>query len=73
MNKENHMSPTIFIISKGRKQNLNFAGQDSKELYDFVHAGDSIIKPSGSLSVRVIRNKRGHILDTTLVLCCVPK
>lgn len=67
---ENHSIGTIYILSKGRKQYLA-VNMDSIGLYHFVEPKDSIIKPPGSLTFRVIRNRNDIvIMDTTFELLC---
>lgn len=67
----NHRIGTIFIVSNGHKQYMTLTGMDTTEIYDLVLPKDSIIKPQGSLTFRIIRNKNDIIImDTTFELIC---
>ena len=59
----NHGEPTI--ICKNEKGNFKYQLYDwdiKKELWEFIQIGDSIIKPSGTLILRV-KKANGEIRD----------
>lgn len=72
--KENHSIKTVFVLSTNGIQacftHADSKPEDSLSMYKFLQVGDSVIKHSGSLEVRIIRTAQNHRFDTIITLSC---
>lgn len=72
--KGNHSIKTVFVLSKDGIQgcftHADSKPEDSLSMYKFLQVGDSVIKYSGSLEVRVIRTTQNRKFDTIITLSC---
>jgi hypothetical protein len=73
-NKENHSIKTVFVLSndgiQGCFTHADSKPKDSLSMYEFLQVGDSVVKHSGSLEVRVIRTTQNRMFDTIITLSC---
>lgn len=62
---KNHGNETIIYSIKGKKKNEIFSHQ-SELIFHYIHVGDSLYKPVGTLEIQIVRDG----IDTVFTIDC---